>query len=52
LLIRIVGGDLLEVPGAWRLGGTLNVGAVLLFLVASVAAATLGSRQRRGPRGR
>jgi hypothetical protein len=47
LLIRIVGGDLLAIPGAWRLGGTLNVLAILLFLVASVTAAVLGSLQRR-----
>jgi hypothetical protein len=47
LLIRIVGGNLLEIPGAWRLGGTLNVAAILLFLVASVTAAGLAALQRR-----
>jgi hypothetical protein len=47
LLIRIVGGNLLDIPGAWRLGGTLNVIAILLFLVASVSAAVLGTLLRR-----
>jgi membrane protein implicated in regulation of membrane protease activity len=50
LLVRIVGGNLLEIPGAWQLGGTLNVLAILLFLAVSVAAAVLGTlRQRRAP---
>jgi hypothetical protein len=43
LVVRVVGGNLLEIPGAWRLGGTLNVVAILLFLVASVTAAVLGT---------
>ena len=47
LLVRVVGGDLLDVAGAWQLGGTLNVVAVLLFVVASVAAALVGTWRRR-----
>ncbi len=48
LLVRVVGGDLLAMPGAWRLGGTLNVVAVLLFLVVSITAVAVGTWQRRG----
>ena len=47
LLVRVVGGDLLDLPGAWRLGGTLNVAAVVMFLMASVAAAVIGTWRRR-----
>lgn len=51
LLLRVVGGDVLGIPGAWRLGGTLNVVAVLVFLVVSIAAAAIGiaTRRRMGP---
>jgi hypothetical protein len=46
LLVRVVGGDLLDLPGAWRVGGTINVVAVVVFLVASVGAAIVGTWQR------
>ena len=50
LLLRVIGGDVLDIPGAWRLGGTLNVVAVLLFLVVSIAAAGIGTAARRRAR--
>lgn len=46
LLLRVIGGDVLDIPGAWRLGGTLNVVAVLVFLVVSIAAAGTGTWHR------
>jgi hypothetical protein len=53
LLIRIIGGDVLAVAGAWYLGGVLNVVAVLVFVGVSAAAA-IGelARRRRGRRSR
>lgn len=51
LLLRVFGGDVLEDPAAWRWGGTLNVLAVLLFVVSSVTAvAWSGLAARRKPR--
>jgi hypothetical protein len=50
LVVRIVGGDLLGDAGAFRLGGTLNVLALLAFLVVSVASAVIGAAARRAPR--
>jgi hypothetical protein len=47
LVVRIVGGDLLGVAGAWQLGGVLNVTALLLFLASSVIAVIEGRRERR-----
>jgi hypothetical protein len=44
LVIRIVAGDALAIPGAWRLGGVLNVLALLLFLASSVVAVLGGLR--------
>lgn len=41
LVVRIVGGDLLGQPELWRLGGVLDVVAMLLF-VGSSAAAVVG----------
>ncbi|HEX8939869.1 MAG TPA: hypothetical protein VF763_06860 [Candidatus Limnocylindrales bacterium] len=46
LLVRIGTGDLLGIPGAWQLGGLLNVTALLVFLASSVAAALEGRRER------
>lgn len=46
LLVRVAGAAL-DSPDAWRLGATLNVVAVLLFLVMSVTAALRGLWQRR-----
>lgn len=46
LLIRIIGGDVLGVSGAWHLGGVLNVVAVLVFVGVSAAAA-IGELARR-----
>lgn len=50
LVIRIVGGDLLENESLWQLGGILNELAILLFL-ASTAVAAIGSQRlkNRGP---
>jgi hypothetical protein len=50
LAIRIVGGDLLSIPGAWRLGGTLSVLAMLLFIAVSVASVVGGSLRGSAPR--
>lgn len=38
LVVRIVGGDLLDQPELWRLGGVLNVIALLVFVGSSAAA--------------
>lgn len=48
LVVRIGGGDVLGLTAAWQLGGVLNVTALLVFLVSSVAAALEGLRERRG----
>ncbi|MEU4890347.1 MULTISPECIES: hypothetical protein [Streptomyces] len=50
LALRVLVGDLRETEAAWRLGGALNIAAVLLFVV---SAATLSVRAgRAGPGGR
>jgi hypothetical protein len=52
LVLRIVGGDLLGGGVAWRLGGILNVVALLLFLGSSaIAMAYAWSIPSRGDRG-
>ena len=48
LLVRVVAGDLLGVPGAWGLGGVLNVVAILLFVGVSAAAVVRELARRRG----
>ena len=51
LVLRIVGGDFLGEGAAWRLGGVLNVVALLLFLGSSaVAMASTRSAPGRGGR--
>ena len=51
LVLRIVGGDFLGEGAAWRLGGVLNVVALLLFLGSSaVAVASTRSAPGRGGR--
>ena len=50
LLLRVVGGDMLGVPGAWQFGGLLNVTALLLFLASSAAAVLEGVGERREAR--
>jgi hypothetical protein len=47
LLVRLVGGDVLGLPGAWSLGGILNVAAMLLFVGVSAAAAIREVLRRR-----
>jgi len=47
LLVRIIGGDVLGVAGAWNLGGVLNVVAILVFVGVSAAAATGELARRR-----
>ncbi len=52
LLVRIVGGDLLGAEAMWRIGGELNVVALLLFVASSMAAVLQEQRRRRSePRG-
>jgi hypothetical protein len=48
LLVRVAGGDVLGVPGAWGLGGVLNVAAILLFVGVSAAAVVRELARRRG----
>ena len=48
LLVRVVAGDLMGVPGAWGLGGILNVTAILLFVGVSAAAVVRELARRRG----
>lgn len=52
LLLRVAGAAL-EAPDAWRLGGTLNVVAIGVFLAMSAGAVLRGlwQRRRRVPRG-
>jgi len=51
LLLRIVGGDVLGATWAFQAGGALDVAALLLFLVSSVAAVAEGRRDgARTPR--
>lgn len=38
LVLRVAVGDLREYEGAWRLGGALNIAAVLLFVLAAATA--------------
>ncbi len=52
LLVRIVGGDVLGVPGAWAAGGVLNVAAVLLFVGVSAGAVVRELVRRRQLAGR
>lgn len=51
LAVRVFAGDLLASNLAWQVGGTLNVIAVLLFVLTAVTASVLGSRStsRRTP---
>jgi hypothetical protein len=49
LVIRVIVGDLFSIPAAWQLGGVLTVTSMLVFLVASVAAAVGGIRAARIP---
>lgn len=51
LLVRIVGGDLLGISGAFVLGGIIGVTAILLFVAMSAAAAVAESVSRRRSRG-
>src|SRR5699024_12630540 len=46
LAVRVFAGDLPARPLPWQLGGTLNVAAVLLFLVIAVTSSVLGTRTR------
>ncbi len=46
LAIRVFAGDLPARPLPWQIGGTLNVAAVLLFLVIAVTSSVLGTRTR------
>jgi hypothetical protein len=39
LVVRVVAGDILGVPGAWQAGGVLTVTSMLVFVAASLAAA-------------
>jgi len=48
LVVRVVGGDLLAIGDLWRLGGVLNVLALLLFLGSSVASVLQELAARRG----
>jgi hypothetical protein len=52
LVLRIVGGDLLGSPALWRIGGVLNVIALLLFVASSAVAVLqeLAERRRVSPR--
>ena len=45
LVIRIFAGDLPARALPWQIGGTLNVAAVLLFLVIAVTSSALGTRK-------
>jgi hypothetical protein len=47
LALRIVGGDLLQIGGAWQAGGVLNVMAVVAFVLVSATATLRGVRARR-----
>lgn len=47
LVVRVVIGDLLGIPGAWQVGGVLTVLSMLVFVVASVTAAIGGIRAQR-----
>lgn len=47
LVVRVVLGDLLLRPEAWQVGGVLTVTSMLLFVVASAAAAVGATRQLR-----
>lgn len=46
LIVRIVGGDILGVPGGLLTGGVLNVLALLAFVAVSMASAVLELRRR------
>lgn len=46
LVLRIGGGDLLGWAEAWRIGGIINVTAMLLFVVASATAAVIALVRR------
>lgn len=50
LLLRIVGGDILDIHPLWQLGGVLNVAALLLFVASSALAVATGLAARRQPR--
>lgn len=50
LLIRVVGGDMVGWTGAWQIGGTLDVIALLLFLISSSTAIAGRPRTSRGIR--
>jgi hypothetical protein len=45
LVVRVVLGDLLGVPGAWQAGGVLTVTSMLLFVVVSVVTAVGATRE-------
>lgn len=44
LVVRVVLGDVLGLPGAWQLGGILTVTSMLLFVAVSVATAATATR--------
>jgi hypothetical protein len=46
LVVRVVGGDLLSIPGGLEVGGILNVAAMLAFVVGSAAASAAEIRRR------
>ncbi|WP_208106171.1 hypothetical protein [Streptomyces sp. GC420] len=43
--VRVLIGDLRDVPWAWRLGGALNIAAVLLFVLTAAAGSVAASRR-------
>ncbi len=47
LLVRVLGGDLLAIPGGLEVGGILNVAALLLFVAGSAIASAAEIRRRR-----
>lgn len=50
LAVRVFAGDLAAHQLLWQIGGSLNVAAVLLFLVTAVTSSVLGSRTRSAAR--
>ncbi|MFG3494849.1 hypothetical protein [Streptomyces sp. NPDC047928] len=47
LLLRVVVGDLRDMPGAWQVGGALNIAAVLLFVLTAAASSATAGRTRQ-----
>ncbi|HET7026756.1 MAG TPA: hypothetical protein VFI28_03595 [Candidatus Limnocylindrales bacterium] len=52
LVVRIIGGDLLGIAGAWQLGGVMNVVALLLFVGSSALAIVESARTTHRPTAR